>query len=211
MADLECCGEYPWAKDDELIADRVCPKCSSKMRFDKNDWIAYCTSMSCRYFDYFIPALQLAVTGRGLGDSSAVADSAERSASVSAPAPVIIKNKTGGMEMGKYEEIEKELEYQTLRGEKWTPEPGDRLIGEVLKIGEPIIGKNKDGSDKKTQLIVVKDENGKLWTVWKSKALEELFAKVMIGNTVGLKFIGKQSIKTGGTFKKIEFVLKPVS
>jgi len=110
-------------------------------------------------------------------------------------------------------EIEKELEYQSLRGEKWTPEPGDSLIGEVIKKDEPIVGKVKDENgnlkDKKNQLIVVKDGDGKLWTVWKSKALEELFGKVGIGDIVGLKYVGKQSVKTGGTFKKIEVVLKP--
>ncbi len=205
---------------DEYMKDRLCPECSSRLKLSRKAGIVYCSS--CEFveegFKEFVPASELlddtskfAVTGRGLGNSGAVADFAGRPVSASALAPVIIKNKTGGMEMGKYEEIEKKLEYQTLRGEKWTPELGDRLIGEVLKIDEPIVGKNKDGSDKKNQLIVVKDENGKLWTVWKSKALEELFAKVMVGDTVGLKFIGKQSIKTGGIFKKIEFVLKPIS
>jgi len=115
--------------------------------------------------------------------------------------------------MEKISEIEKELEYQSLRGEKWNPEPGESLIGEVIKRDEPIVGKVKDADgslrDKKNQLIVVKDKDGKLWTIWRSKALEELFEKVKVGDTVGLKYVGKQSVKTGGTFKKIEVVLKP--
>lgn len=111
------------------------------------------------------------------------------------------------------DEIERELEQQSIRGEKWGPAPGESLIGEVIKMDEPIVGKVKDENgnlkDKRNQLIVIKDNNGKLWTVWKSKALEELFSKVKVGDTVGLKFVGKQNIKTGGTFKKIEVVLKP--
>jgi hypothetical protein len=113
------------------------------------------------------------------------------------------------------EEIEKELEYQSLRGEKWAPEPGESLIGEVIKKDEPIVGKVKDENgnlkDKRNQLIVVKDGDGKLWTIWRSKALEDLFGQVEIGDTVGLKYVGKQSVKTGGTFKKIEAVLKKKS
>jgi hypothetical protein len=111
------------------------------------------------------------------------------------------------------DEIEKKLEYQSLRGEKWTPAPGESLVGEVIKKDEPIVGKVKDESgnlkDKRNQLIVVMDKSGKFWTVWRSKAIEGLFEKVNVGDTVGLKFIGKQGIRTGGTFKKIEFVLEP--
>jgi len=110
------------------------------------------------------------------------------------------------------EEIRRELEYRAIRGEKWVPNPGDELIGEVLKKQENVpVRKVKDETGKEkdqlNDLIVIKDGSDKLWTVWKSKATEELFAKVKVGDRIGLKFIGKQNIKTGGTFKKIEYVL----
>jgi len=192
---------------DEFVKDRVCPRCSSRLKLDRKDNYIYCSSDTCPYFQALpFTASQLKVTG-GENPTSPTNNMGGGIISLSPP----VAKQQGGREMEEEEKIRKDLEYLALRGEKWSPAPGESLIGEVIKKDEPIVGRAKDESgnikDKKNQLIVVKDKNGKLWTVWKSKATDELFAKVKIGDTVGLKFIGKQNIKTGGTFKKIEYVL----
>ncbi len=99
---------------DEYVKDRLCPECSSRLKLSRRAGVVYCSSMSCKFveegFKEFVPASELlddtsrfAVTGRGSGDSGAVADFAGRPVSASAPVSVIIKNKTGGSEMEKTE------------------------------------------------------------------------------------------------------------
>lgn len=84
MADLERDGEPILS---EYARDQVCPQCSSRLKIEKRWGYVYCASETCDYVD-------LAVTGRGQGDSDAIADSAEQSVSASTP-PLTDKNRRG--------------------------------------------------------------------------------------------------------------------
>jgi uncharacterized Zn finger protein (UPF0148 family) len=55
----------PTFEPDLTLTDRVCPKCSSSLKFDRRNGWVYCSSSTCNYFEPgFVPASQIDVTGR---------------------------------------------------------------------------------------------------------------------------------------------------
>jgi len=82
-----------------------------------------------------------------------------------------------------------------IRGETWNPEPGDILVGTVVaKRSIFMHGRNREN-------IVVKAENGELWTVWQNKVLEDMFKRVKEGSAVAIEYLGEQEGKHGQTYK----------
>jgi len=80
---------------------------------------------------------------------------------------------------------------EEFRGETWNPKPGDVLVGTVVAHRELEV------SGRQCQLIVVKTRAGDLKTVWRTKALNELFERVKVGDVVAIKYLGERQGKHG--------------
>jgi len=101
------------------------------------------------------------------------------------------------------EEISEELDEAEERHPTWPAdetESGEKLIGEVVRIGEGPNGR----------LMVVQDvRTDEKLTVWESKALQDLMEDVSAGDRVGLKFRGWRKSSAGQDYKDIQSVHHP--
>jgi len=176
---------------DEFVKDRVCPRCSSRLKLDRKDNYIYCSSDTCPYFQALpFTASQLKVTG---GENPTSPTNNMGGGDIQPNPPVT--NQTGGREM---EDLEKKLDEAPEIYPNWEPAAGDKLVGEVIR---------KD-MVKGFDMLVVKPKNGEARTVWKITTLRDLFEKVKVGDRVGLKYLGEMKSEKGRNYKNIRFVLE---
>ena len=92
--------------------------------------------------------------------------------------------------MGKdreYEDINKKLdEPEEEYPDTWNPEVGDKLIGKVTGIREPMtsVGQRK--------VAEITTEDGKTYSVWMRRVIEEEFKRknIDVGTKIGIKYLG---------------------
>lgn len=89
--------------------------------------------------------------------------------------------------------------------DRWDPQPGEVLIGQIARYEGPIAHKYSEKTGKAFIAIILDEESGKEWSVW---LLETVLVNAFVelapdpGERVGIKFVGTQTSATGEDYKK---------
>lgn len=85
--------------------------------------------------------------------------------------------------------------------EIWSPKEGDKLIGVLVNIKEHT---GRHGSN----LYLFKTE-GKLVGIWGSLVIADRLKEAKIGDTVGIKYLGMETSKSGSNYKNYKIIVQP--
>lgn len=131
---------------------------------------------------------------------SEVDTSFEQSEEEGFPEEVSVPGEEGKEEGEKevWEELESELD-EPSRAPSWQPEePGDQLLGEVIRTGEGPNGR----------LLEVETPEGEKYVLWEKVALQDLFDRVKAGDKIGVRFMGEEESSSGRSYYNYRTSLK---